>query len=80
MKISLDGGTTFQEAPNGVRIILEEQDVPGEDQAGELHFNFTGEGLVTDVWATRAEPLDQYIATESVTFVEIIERLVEENS
>lgn len=46
MKVSLDGGVTYQDADiNGVRVIQED-----DERHVELHFNFTDEGLITDVW------------------------------
>lgn len=80
MKYSIDGGQTFQDAPCGVRIIYSNVDVPGEDERGELHVNATEEGLITDVWVTREEPLDHNIGTASQTTAEIVERLVEDNA
>jgi hypothetical protein len=78
IKVSLDGGATYQEAPEGVRVAYEDVDIPGEDSAGELHANFTHEGLILDVWASRNEPLDHNIGTSSETVDEIVERLVRE--
>jgi hypothetical protein len=80
MKVSLDGGETFVEAPNGVRVVYENVDVPGEDESGEVHVNLTHEGIITDVWVSRVESLDHNIGTSSSTVDEIVERLVDEGS
>lgn len=80
INFSIDGGVTFQEAPEGVRIIYDDVMVPGEDGKGELHLNLTHEGLITDVWATRDAPLDHNIATSSEMFDDMVSRLVEESS
>jgi len=71
MKISLDGGETWAEAPNGVRILVE--NIAIRDDEGELHFNMTNEGVVTDVWVD-----GDNIGTESVMFDEKAEHLVYE--
>jgi hypothetical protein len=80
MKVSLDGGVTFQEAPSGVRIIYKNVPIPGEDNLGELHITATEEKLTTDVWATRLEPLDHNIGSSSETTDGLINRLVEDNA
>jgi hypothetical protein len=78
IEVSLDGGTTFIAAPSGVRVVVKEVAVPGEDGLGELHLNLTAEGVVSDVWVTREEPLDHNIGTSSETFDEMIESMVEQ--
>lgn len=77
MKVSLDGGVTFHEALEGVRIVLPGVQVPGEDDLGELHINVTEEGIVQDVWASREDQLDHNIGTRSQTHDEAIEAMVE---
>lgn len=80
MAVSLDGGVTYQPAPVGVRIVYKGVMIDGEDGRGELHVNATHEGLITDIWATREEPLDHNIGTESVLIEDLVSRLVEDNS
>jgi hypothetical protein len=80
IKVSLDGGATYQDAPSGVRIVYQDMPIPGEDANGELHVNATEEGLIMDVWATRDEPLDHNIGTSSEMAAEIIGRLVEDGA
>lgn len=80
MKVSLDGGVTFVEATNGVRIIYEAVDVPGEDELGEVHVNATSEGLIVDVWVSREESLGHNIGTSSELIGDIAYRLVEADS
>lgn len=77
--VSLDGGVSYQSAPEGVRIIYQNIPIDGEDGAGEVHINATHEGLITDVWTTREEPLDHNIGTDSVLIDDLITRLVGEN-
>lgn len=78
MKVSLDGGVTWLEAKEGVRIIYEGVPVDGEDGLGEVHVNATHEGLITDIWTTRDEPLDHNIGTDAVLIEDIVSRLVSE--
>ena len=71
MKVSLDGGETYQDAPNGVRVIydviVDDEDGDGD---GELHINLTDEGIIImDVWS------DENHGTNSETTDEIVERL-----
>lgn len=77
--VSLDGGVTYRPAPDGVRIIYQGVMIDGEDGRGEVHVNATHEGLITDVWTTRDEPLDHNIGTDSVTINDIVARLVGDN-
>lgn len=79
IKFSKDGGLTFQVAPEGVRIVYERVMVPGEDGRGELHLNCTHEGMISDVWVTREEPLDHNIGTASRQLEDILSGLVEDN-
>lgn len=80
IRVSLDGGMTFQDANEGVRIVYEGMEVPGEDENGQLHLNATHEGLVTDVWVTRDEPLDHNIGTSSRLLDDLVADLVAENA
>lgn len=76
MMVSLDGGLTFSPAPEGVRIVYRGVMIDGEDGRGELHINATHEGLITDLWTTRDEPLDHNIGTESMLIEDLVTRLV----
>lgn len=80
MRLSTDGGRTYHEAPDGVRIVYENVEIPGEDGTGELHINATEESIITDVWTTRDEPLDHNIGTEWKGINDIVTRLVGENA
>lgn len=80
MRVSLDGGVTFQEAPHGVRIVYEDVLIPGKDGTGELRFNATHEGLIINIWTTRDEPLDHNIGSSAEMNEDIISRLVEANA
>ena len=80
IKFSIDGGITYQDAPEGVRIIYQDVMIDGEDGTGEVHINATQEGLITDVWTGRDEPLDHNIGTGSETIDDIVSRLIGENA
>lgn len=79
IKVSLDGGMTFKNANEGVRIVYKGVHIPGDDGTGELHLNATHEGLITDVWTTRDESLDHNIGTSSQLIEDLVSDLVEEN-
>ena len=76
MKISytLDSGKTWIEC-DGIVVQVDEQLLPGEDVEGEVLFNFTHEGLITDVWAEGSFNA----GTSSEGYGEIVVRLCEEN-
>lgn len=78
MKVSLDGGKTFVEVTEGVRVVYEGVMVPGEDSPGELHLNLTQEGVVSDLWASREEQLDHNLGTSSQLVEDLVERLVDD--
>ena len=80
LEISLDGGQTWVKAPEGVRVVYREVDVPGEDTYGELHVNLTPEGIIKDVWVNREDILDHNIATAAATVDEIVAQLVENDA
>jgi hypothetical protein len=80
VKVSIDGGETYQEVES-VRIIYENVDVAGEDDpSGEVHINHTGEGIITDVWVSRESSLDHNIATEAASLEDIVDRLLDQDA
>ena len=80
IEASLDGGSSWLPAPQGVRIVYRNVPIDGEDGTGELHINATTEGLIADVWTTRDCPLDHNIGSSAQLLGDIITDLVEENS
>lgn len=76
MLVSLDGGKSFHEAKEGVRVIINTDELPGEDSMGELMFNFTHEGLIKDLWTQN----DELLGTSCEMYEDIIERLIENKS
>lgn len=79
MLISLDGGQTYQPAPEGVRIMLDAREMTdnGEDFSGVLAFNFTDEGVIYDIWKSVSHVLSESVATQSQTYEELIDKLLE---
>lgn len=75
MEVSLDGGLTWQKAPEGVRIAYKGVHVDGEDGRGEVHINCTHQGLITDIWSGQEEN----VGTDCVMIDDIVSRLVNEN-
>lgn len=81
MKVSLDGGITFVDATEGVRIVYQDVEIPGEEDIyGELHVNCTHEGIITDVWCNRESVLDHNIATRSQMVNELIDEMIADDS
>lgn len=79
MKVSIDGGVSYQHAPQGVRIIYEGVGIPGENGSGELHITATPEGVITDVW-TGTQESDQNVGTTSRTLDEMVWNAVEQGA
>lgn len=80
MKVSLDGGRTYADVTQGVRVIYGDVDVPGEvEPSGEVRVNLTDEGIVVDVWSSREAPgaLDHNIGTRAEMLGDLVSRLVE---
>jgi hypothetical protein len=69
MKVSLDGGETFIDAPAGVRVVYENVDTP-DFETGEVHVNMTDEGIIVDVWARHTN-----VGTDSETVGELVDRV-----
>lgn len=76
LQVSLDGGQTFVQAPSGVRIIYPGVMIDGEEGRGELHIHATPEGLITDLWTTRDDPLDHNIGTGSELITDMVTRVL----
>ena len=77
MKVSFDNGETFIDAPQGILVIQKLEQIPGENGSGELHLSLTDEGIITDIWVSRGEPLDHNLGTMSQTYNELAEQLIE---
>lgn len=58
LKVSLDGGNSYQKVVGGEVRVIVKAEVPLEEEGawadGEIHFNINEEGVVTDVWAPDA--------------------------
>lgn len=79
MQVSLDGGVTYVPAKEGVRVIIPEMFVDGEDEPGELHMNLSEESLIWDVWVSRDEHLDHNIGTRGDLISEMVTLMVADN-
>ena len=75
MVVSLDGGTTFIPAREGVRILYPSAPLPDDGQPGSLSVNATSEGVIFDVWRDQASAGSANAGTEASTIEEIITRL-----
>ncbi len=76
IKVSLDGGLTYEDAREGVRIIYEGVDTQPDGAGAELHINVGPEGVIMDVWADdRGEPYN--LGTSSATCGDLVEQLVD---
>jgi len=74
MRVSLDGGSTFTNAPEGVIVVYDDVLVPGEDEEGHVEFHFSHEGLITDVWVA-----NENLGSEGETIDELVTRLCKED-
>ncbi len=75
--VSLDGGKSYQEVTNDVRIMHTHQLTLGEDCESELRMTITHEGVIGDVWTEEAKTRN--IGTSSQTIQEMIESMIEGN-
>ncbi len=78
IRYSIDGGKTYHDAAEGVRVIIEDIEF-GPDDPSELHVNFTEEGVIHDIWSSpkKEEELPVVLATQSATYAEIVDFLTE---
>ena len=71
LQVSVDGGVTYVDAPDGVQVIAK---VATGASVIEVHLNATHEGLITDVWQpTRGVALN--LGTSSEMYDEMATRL-----
>jgi len=80
ISITFNDGKTWIPCPDGVRVNIENQWIDGEERQGELVFNFTHEGVITDIWVQTEADCDSNVGTSSEMYSDIISRLVEDNS
>jgi len=76
MKISTDNGKTWKKV-NQLRVWVEvmnplDMDDDEAPETGEVHFNFTEEGMITDLYVGNACE-----GTDSITYEELGDRLVD---
>lgn len=80
ISVSLDNGVTWFNCPDGVRINIEKQWIDGEESRGDLVFNFTHEGLITDIWVLNEAEVEVNVATSSVMYSELISQMIAESA
>lgn len=80
LQVSLDGGITYLPATQGVRVVYNRLDLPGEDELGQMHVNLTSEGVIYDLWVTRdpEDPLGHNIGTANAPIADLIGDMVAE--
>lgn len=82
---SVDGGVTWNQAREGVRIAYSNVLIDGEDQRGELLLNASHESLITDLWTHREPPqtdgacFDHNIGSSGQTIDDLVTALVADN-
>jgi hypothetical protein len=80
MQVSLDDGETWEPAPQGVKVIYPDVEIPGQEHPGSLHVKLTTEGIVKDLWVDpKGDGQDYVQATDSQMLDVIISELVEED-
>lgn len=75
MKYSIDGGLTYLDAPQDIRIVYEDLLAPGEDEPCDLHILVAKVGVFYDVWNSK-----ENLGTSCELVGEIVDRLLGENS
>ena len=80
ISISMDNGVTWLSCPDGVRINIEKQWIDGEESRGDLVFNFTHEGLITDIWVLNEAEVEVNVATSSIMYSELISQMIAESA
>lgn len=64
MLVSLDGGQSYQPAPDGVRVIYRDILVGEAGRDGEVHINLTEEGMAVDGWSIVDGAPDELIGSK----------------
>lgn len=71
VEITLNGVKTCIPCPEGLRVNIEKLDV-SDDSQGDLVFNFTHEGVITDCWGSGFVDL---LGTSAEMYSDIIDRI-----
>lgn len=74
MWVSLDGGQSYQEAREGVRVRYEGVMID-DDGTGELELKHSSEGIITDL--SRPDSEEAYIGTACEYLDDIVQRLAD---
>lgn len=68
ISVSLDGGRTYQAAPEGVRVLYGNVYLGDDNPRGELHVNASPEGLIMDLWTKPGD--DEHLGTQSLLLLD----------
>lgn len=77
MQYSVDGGVTWLESTNNVRVIYRDMDAVFDDdcEPKELHVNLTNEGIICDVIESRT---GEVVGTRCEMYTDVIDDLTDE--
>lgn len=74
MQVSLDGGSSYLEAPEGVRVIYSNL-IAGENETPvEAHINLTREGIISDIWG-KGDDQEGPLGSDTVMIDDIVARV-----
>lgn len=74
MQVSLDGGSTYVDAPNGVYVTYDDVLIDDENEDGLLEVKLTNEGIIMDVYSP-----SELVGTSSEDLASIIDNLVDDD-
>lgn len=74
ISVSLDGGQTYQDAPEGVRVLYGNVYLGDDEPRGELYVNASHEGLIMDLWT---QPGDEHLGTQAQMLEDLVADLNE---
>lgn len=78
--VSLDGGQSWLNAPEGVRVQYHDIEIPSEEVTGQFDVNCTHEGIIYDVWTTGDPASSQNIGTSSKPLADCVADLTQETA
>lgn len=78
--VSVDGGATFQPAPDGAHMMFQEVPMEGGDDDGELHINVTPEAMTLNLWKRQDGSPRLSIGSETESVQDIVSRLLNGNT
>ncbi len=78
LRISLDDGLTYMDAPNGLRVYIKPEavDENGKDRDLSIEVCYTHEGVITDLWddPSRGSTYgsEENLGTSALTYEELV--------